>query len=97
MVRVLLLAAALLLQDAAAADQQLRLDEGVLILQDDNFEQAMDTFDVMMIEFYAPWCGHCKQLAPKYKEAAKKLRTSGVAVALGKCDATKVNMLSSTT
>ena len=87
--RALLLAAALVFQEARAAEQ-LRLDEGVLVLEDSNFEQAMDTYDVLMIEFYAPWCGHCKQLAPKYKAAAKKLRDTGEAVALAKCDATKV-------
>ena len=39
----------------------------------ETFNQIVNdpTKDVL-IEFYAPWCGHCKSLAPKYEELAEK-------------------------
>lgn len=39
-----------------------------------------------MIEFYAPWCGHCKSLAPKYDELGEKM--TGEEVEIVKMDAT---------
>ncbi|XP_033152968.1 protein disulfide-isomerase A3 [Drosophila mauritiana] len=39
-----------------------------------------------LIEFYAPWCGHCKKLTPIYEELAEKLQDEDVAIV--KMDAT---------
>lgn len=41
----------------------------------ENFDSIVndDSKDVL-IEFYAPWCGHCKNLEPKYKELGEKVR-----------------------
>ncbi|KAG0054502.1 protein disulfide isomerase (PDI) protein [Gryganskiella cystojenkinii] len=35
--------------------------------------EVLDADHLVMVEFYAPWCGHCKNLAPQYKAAAKNL------------------------
>lgn len=39
-----------------------------------------------LIEFYAPWCGHCKKLTPIYDELATKLQDEEVSIV--KIDAT---------
>lgn len=54
-----------------------------------NFEEeVMQSKKDILIEFYAPWCGHCKTLEPVYKKLAKQLSKSNEDVVVGKMDAT---------
>ncbi len=32
----------------------------VLTLTDSDFETKVKQYDILLAEFYAPWCGHCK-------------------------------------
>ncbi|XP_040287814.1 protein disulfide-isomerase TMX3 [Bufo bufo] len=44
--------------------------------------------DVWLVDFYAPWCGHCKKLEPVWNEVGIEMRSSGSPVRVGKMDAT---------
>lgn len=46
-------------------------EDHVIVLTDDDFPDVTSKFTHILIEFYAPWCGHCKKLEPVYKEVAK--------------------------
>jgi len=36
------------------------LASDVLVLTDSDFETKVKQYDILLAEFYAPWCGHCK-------------------------------------
>jgi len=100
-------------------------DEGVLVLNDDNFDAALKAHAPLLVEceyaqpgptqqqhvqrspsdnassppffplrsaVYAPWCGHCKTLAPQYVKAAADLAEGNMKIA--KVDGTQAPKLS---
>ncbi|CAF1051642.1 unnamed protein product [Adineta steineri] len=60
----------------------------VHVWTDSDFESKVKEHDILLAEFYAPWCGHCKRLAPEYEKAATALAKNDPPVALVKVDCT---------
>ncbi|KAL7198176.1 hypothetical protein ACSBR2_020656 [Camellia fascicularis] len=78
-------------EDEAYSQQPEIDDKDVVVLKESNFSDFVESNRYVMVEFYAPWCGHCQALAPEYAAAATELK--GEAVALAKVDATEESEL----
>ncbi|KAK3937086.1 protein disulfide-isomerase precursor [Diplogelasinospora grovesii] len=57
----------------------------VVQLKKDTFDEFVKTNDIVLAEFFAPWCGHCKALAPEYEEAATSLKEKDIRLAKVDC------------
>eukprot|EP00250_Pteridium_aquilinum_P013379 c21307_g1_i1 orf=250-1365(+) len=61
--------------------------EDVVALTADSFETEVGKEKHALVEFYAPWCGHCKKLAPEYEKLGSSFKKSKtVLIAKVDCD-----------
>ncbi|MCL7022076.1 hypothetical protein MKW94_007067 [Papaver nudicaule] len=54
----------------------------VLQLSPSNFKKVLNANGIILVEFFAPWCGHCKSLTPTWEKAATALKGVATIAAL---------------
>lgn len=78
----------LLLVSLALLDNVANAGSAVLDLIPDNFDKVvLNSGKPGLVEFYAPWCGHCRNLAPIYEELAQAFEFASDKVSISKVDA----------
>ncbi|PWN45526.1 hypothetical protein IE81DRAFT_309237 [Ceraceosorus guamensis] len=67
-----------------AADEK----SDVVDLTKDTFASFVENENLSLVEFFAPWCGHCQALKPHYEESATALLKEETPIKLAKVDCT---------
>ncbi|KAK3142585.1 hypothetical protein QOZ80_4BG0348570 [Eleusine coracana subsp. coracana] len=78
-----------------AAGEEFPRDGRVIELNESNFQAALGAIDFLFVDFYAPWCGHCKRLSPELDEAAPVLAGLSEPIVVAKVNADKYRKLGS--
>lgn len=63
--------------------------DGITILDDHTLDEELQHSKLVFIKFYAPWCKHCKELAPKYIAMAKKYKDANSSIVFAEVDASE--------
>ena len=68
----------------------------VVALTDDDFDSGrVASMEFALVEYFAPWCGHCKKLEPEFHAAAEQLKAYQPHVVFAAVDATTQKIESS--
>lgn len=81
----LLFASVLVFADDAA--EELVNDNDVVVLSTEDHHQTKS--GIWLVEYYAPWCGFCKRLAPIWAELATNVKTNNLGFKVAKIDCTQ--------
>eukprot|EP00903_Cladosiphon_okamuranus_P010378 g9817.t1 len=72
----------------ALATLAVRAHAEVVDITGETFKSVVDGSANVLLEFYAPWCGHCKQLAPEYEKLGEYFSKEKDGVMIAKVDST---------
>lgn len=79
------------LQRVAAAKAMMSALTEPVILNDSNFKSEIAKYPVMLVDFWAPWCGPCRMVSPIIEQLAKEYSSR---VAFGKVNVDENQMVS---
>ena len=63
---------------------QTREVQGVVELSSESFSSTLEDNESVFVKFFAPWCGHCKRLAPTWERLAEAVHGSMSTVTIAK-------------
>jgi thioredoxin 1 len=58
-------------QEKAAQSKDVKTD-GIIELTDANFDSTLKSQKLMLVDFWAPWCGPCRWVSPVLEQIAKE-------------------------
>lgn len=64
-------------------------EASVVQVSKNNFNDLIGSSEPVLVEFFAPWCGHCKKLAPEFETAASSLKDQNIKLAAVDCTVEK--------
>ena len=61
-------------------------DQKIYVLTQENIKQAIEEFGSILIDFFAPWCIHCVNMAAEYTRAGDLMAKYDDPIAIAKID-----------